>query len=359
MNIFVTGTAGFVGMHLSKRLLEAGHTVIGYDNVNDYYDVQLKRDRLDVLRPFDSFSFYEKDLADQVALNQCFEEGNIDVVINLAAQAGVRYSLENPQAYINSNILGFTNLLEACRHNDIKHLIYASSSSVYGANTKMPFSTSDEVNHPVSLYAATKKANELMAHTYSHLFSIPTTGLRFFTVYGPYGRPDMAYYSFTKNIIEGTTIKVFNNGEMMRDFTYIDDIVDGIVRLLDRPPKANPSWDQEHPDPSSSYAPYKLYNLGNNQPVKLMDFIQTLEKHLGIEAKKEFLPMQPGDVQATFADIDDLQLDTGFNPSTTIDEGLKKFVKWYKDYYNVKQIPVTTPSNYRKGLFTLKGSEKI
>ncbi|WP_096185782.1 NAD-dependent epimerase [Evansella halocellulosilytica] len=337
MNILVTGAAGFVGMHLAKRLLDEGHMVVGYDNLNDYYDVQLKKDRLEVLRSYDSFVFYEEDLADREALNHCFAKEQIDVVINLAAQAGVRYSLENPHVYIDSNIQGFTNILEACRHFDIKHLIYASSSSVYGANVKMPFSTSDEVNHPISLYAATKKSNELMAHTYSHLYNIPTTGLRFFTVYGPYGRPDMAYYSFTKNIVEGKTIKVFNNGEMMRDFTYIDDIVDGIVRLIDMPPQADDSWDRENPDPSSSYAPYKLYNIGNNQPVKLMDFIQTLEKHLGIEAKKEFLPMQPGDVQATYADIDSLNKATGFNPTTTIDEGLKNFVDWYKEYYDMKE----------------------
>lgn len=335
--MLISGAAGFVGMHLAKRLLDEGHTVIGYDNLNDYYDVQLKKDRLEILRSYDSFVFYEDDLADRDALNRCFAEEQIDVVINLAAQAGVRYSLENPHVYIDSNIQGFTNILEACRHFDIKHLIYASSSSVYGANVKMPFSTSDEVNHPISLYAATKKSNELMAHTYSHLYNIPTTGLRFFTVYGPYGRPDMAYYSFTKNIVEGKTIKVFNNGEMMRDFTYIDDIVDGIVRLIDVPPQADESWDRENPDPSSSYAPYKLYNIGNNQPVKLMDFIQTLEKHLGIEAKKEFLPMQPGDVQATYADIDSLNKATGFNPTTTIDEGLKNFVDWYKEYYDMKE----------------------
>ncbi|WP_100400329.1 NAD-dependent epimerase [Bacillus sp. FJAT-44742] len=335
MNILVTGVVGFIGMHLSKALLEKGHCIIGYDNVNDYYDTQLKKQRLQTLQPFKFFTFYEADLANREALNDCCETENIDIVINLAAQAGVRYSLENPRAYVDSNLVGFVNILEACRHNNVKHLIYASSSSVYGANVKMPFSTSDEVNHPVSLYAATKKSNELMAHTYSHLYNIPTTGLRFFTVYGPYGRPDMAYYSFTKNIVEGKPIKVFNNGEMMRDFTYIDDIVDGIVRLLDKPPKADEAWDRENPDPSSSYAPYKVYNIGNNQPVKLMDFIQSLEKHLGIEAKKEFLPMQPGDVEATYADIDDLQNATGFKPSTTIDEGLKKFVDWYKEYYKV------------------------
>lgn len=335
MSILVTGAAGFIGMHLSKRLLEDGYTVVGYDNVNDYYDVQLKRDRLGILNEYKSFNFYEADLVDREALENCFDQEKIEVVINLAAQAGVRYSLENPHAYIDSNILGFTNVLETSRHNKVKHLIYASSSSVYGANVKMPFSTSDEVNHPVSLYAATKKSNELMAHTYSHLFGLPTTGLRFFTVYGTYGRPDMAYFSFAKDIIAGNTIKVFNEGNMQRDFTYIDDIVDGIVRLIGKPPQANNEWNRENPDPNSSYAPYKIYNIGNNHPVKLMDFIQTLEKHLGMEGKKEFLPMQPGDVQATFADIDDLKKATGFQPSTTIDEGLKKFVEWYKEYYRV------------------------
>lgn len=335
MHVLITGVAGFVGNYLAERFIKNGHKVIGYDNINDYYDVQLKRDRLEGLFSYDSFTFYEEDLADRAALNRCFDQEEIEVVVNLAAQAGVRYSLENPHAYIDSNVQGFTNILEASRHYKVKHLIYASSSSVYGANVNMPFSTSDEVNHPVSLYAATKKSNELMAHTYSHLFNIPTTGLRFFTVYGPMGRPDMAYYSFTKKILAGEPIKVFNNGEMMRDFTYIDDIVDGIVRLLDHPPQANPDWDREHPDPSSSYAPYKLYNIGNNQPVKLMDFIQTLEKHLGVEAKKEYLPMQPGDVKATYADIEPLQRDTGFAPSTTIDEGLRKFVEWYKEYYKV------------------------
>ncbi|SEO25570.1 UDP-glucuronate 4-epimerase [Amphibacillus marinus] len=333
-NIFVTGASGFIGMHLSKALLNQGHKVIGYDNVNDYYDVQLKRDRLAILEPYDNFTFIEAGLEDRDRLNQVFENNQIDVIINLAAQAGVRYSIENPHAYVDSNLVGFVNILEAARHHKVKHLIYASSSSVYGANAKMPFSTEDEVNHPVSLYAATKKSNELMAHTYSHLYEIPTTGLRFFTVYGPMGRPDMAYFSFTKKILAGESIKVFNNGEMMRDFTYVDDIVEGIVRLIDQPPKANPAFDRENPNASESYAPYKVYNIGNNQPVKLMDFIQTLEKHLGVEAKKEFLPMQPGDVKATYADIDDLTAATGFKPTTSIDQGLKQFVDWYKSYYH-------------------------
>lgn len=334
MSILITGRSGFIGMHLSKKLLDQGHQIIGLDNLNDYYDVQLKKDRLEILNKYDNFTFYEADLADREAVEAIFDKEKIDVVINLAAQAGVRYSLENPHAYVDSNLVGFVNILESCRHHEIKHLIYASSSSVYGANVKMPFSTDDEVNHPVSLYAATKKSNELMAHTYSHLFNVPTTGLRFFTVYGPMGRPDMAYFSFTKKILAGETIQVFNNGEMMRDFTYIDDIVEGIERLIDQPPKANPDFDRENPTASGSYAPYKVYNIGNNQPVKLMDFIQTIEKHLGIEAKKEFLPMQPGDVKATYADIDDLTEATGFKPSTTIDQGIKKFVDWYMGYYH-------------------------
>ena len=334
MSILITGRSGFIGMHLSKKLLDQGHQIIGLDNLNDYYDVQLKKDRLEILNKYDNFTFYEADLADREAVEAIFDKEKIDVVINLAAQAGVRYSLENPHAYVDSNLVGFVNILESCRHHEIKHLIYASSSSVYGANVKMPFSTDDEVNHPVSLYAATKKSNELMAHTYSHLFNVPTTGLRFFTVYGPMGRPDMAYFSFTKKILAGETIQVFNNGEMMRDFTYIDDIVEGIERLIDQPPKANPDFDRENPTASGSYAPYKVYNIGNNQPVKLMDFIQTIEKHLGIEAKKEFLPMQPGDVKATYANIDDLTEATGFKPSTTIDQGIKKFVDWYMGYYH-------------------------
>ncbi|WOD63560.1 NAD-dependent epimerase [Niallia taxi] len=336
MSILVTGAAGFIGMHLSKKLLEMGYDVIGFDNINDYYDIQIKKDRLKLLSDFNNFKFYEAELSNQNEVNECFQEEDIDVVINLAAQAGVRYSLENPHAYIESNIQGFVNILEACRNYKIKHLIYASSSSVYGANVKMPFSTSDRVDHPVSLYAATKKSNELMAHTYSHLYGIPTTGLRFFTVYGPYGRPDMAYFSFTKNIIEGKTINIFNEGNMERDFTYIDDIVEGIVKLIDQPPTVNNEWNYKEPNPSSSYAPYKVYNIGNNKPVKLMEFITTLEKHIGKEAKKEYLSMQPGDVKATFADIDDIKKATGFEPITSINEGLEKFVNWYKSYYQVK-----------------------
>ncbi|WP_059106089.1 NAD-dependent epimerase [Shouchella shacheensis] len=333
MKVLVTGAAGFIGMHLSQRLIQQDIDVIGVDNLNDYYNPKLKKDRLSQLELDHKFTFVELDIANLEAINNLFNDYDITHVINLAAQAGVRYSLENPHAYIESNLVGFTNILEACRHNNVEHLIYASSSSVYGANKKMPFSTTDQVNHPVSLYAATKKSNELLAHTYSHLYGIPTTGLRFFTVYGPWGRPDMAYFSFTKNIMEGKSIKVFNNGEMMRDFTYIDDIVEGIVRLLDKKPEPNLEFDKERPDPSTSYAPYKVYNIGNNEPVKLMDFIRTIEKHVGKEAELEFLPMQPGDVEATYADIDDLKNSVGFSPSTSIDEGIKAFVDWYKSYY--------------------------
>ncbi|MFF2456983.1 NAD-dependent epimerase [Peribacillus simplex] len=332
MNILVTGAAGFIGFHLTKRLLSLDFKVIGVDNINDYYDVILKNNRLKILKDNPDFEFHNLDLANKEKLNQLFKDRTIDIVINLAAQAGVRYSIEHPDSYVKSNLVGFVNILEVCRHNNVKHLIYASSSSVYGANTKIPFSTKDPVDHPVSLYAATKKSNELMAHTYSHLYNIPTTGLRFFTVYGPWGRPDMAYYSFTKNIIEEKTIKVFNNGDMRRDFTYIDDIVEGIIRLLDKPPVYNIGWDRAHPDPSSSYAPYKVYNIGNNKPIKLMDFITTLEKLIGKKAKIEFFPMQPGDVKETYADIADLHADVGFYPSTTIEEGLTHFVNWYKNY---------------------------
>ncbi|AXF55307.1 NAD-dependent epimerase [Salicibibacter kimchii] len=334
MKILITGAAGFIGMHFARRLLDDGFNVVGLDNLNDYYQPQLKYDRIDVLNNYSHFRFAEGDLADREMLETLFHEESFTHVVNLAAQAGVRYSLENPHAYVGANLVGFTNILEACRHHEIEHLIYASSSSVYGANQKMPFSTSDEVNHPVSLYAATKKANELLAHSYSHLYNLPTTGLRFFTVYGPWGRPDMAYYSFTKDIMEGNPIKVFNNGEMMRDFTYINDIVEGMVRLLDYKPEGNPDFDKSNPNPSESYAPYKVYNIGNNQPVKLMDFIRTIEKHIGKEAKIEYLPMQPGDVEATYADIESLQMATGFSPSTTIDEGIGEFVEWYKEYYS-------------------------
>jgi UDP-glucuronate 4-epimerase len=330
MNILVTGAAGFIGFHLSKRLLAENFHVIGVDNLNDYYDVRLKNERLKQLEDYGMFSFYKVDLADSEGLNEIFESHSIPIVINLAAQAGVRYSLTHPHSYVHSNLVGFVNILEACRHYQVEHLLYASSSSVYGANTKTPFSTQDSVDHPVSIYAATKKANELMAHTYSHLFNIPTTGLRFFTVYGPWGRPDMAYYSFTKDIIEGNPIKVYNNGDMRRDFTYIDDIVEGIVKLLDHPPESNPNTDL---DPSTSHAPYKIYNIGNNSPVRLMDFIQTLENLIGKKAKIEFLPMQPGDVKETYADITDLQKAAGFSPATPLEIGLSQFVDWYKKYH--------------------------
>ncbi|MDQ1000716.1 UDP-glucuronate 4-epimerase [Neobacillus niacini] len=330
MNILVTGAAGFIGYHLSKRLLAEGHHVIGVDNLNDYYDVRLKSERLKQLENDEKFTFYKVDLADSAGLNKIFESHTIPIVINLAAQAGVRYSLTHPHSYVHSNLVGFVNILEACRHYQVEHLLYASSSSVYGANTKTPFSTQDPVDHPISIYAATKKANELMAHTYSHLFNIPTTGLRFFTVYGPWGRPDMAYYSFTKNIIEGNPIKVYNNGDMRRDFTYIDDIVEGILKLLEQPPEPDPNRDL---DPSTSHAPYKVYNIGNNSPVRLMDFINTLENIIGKKAKIEFLPMQPGDVKETYADITDLQKAAGFSPSTPLEIGLGHFVEWYKKYH--------------------------
>lgn len=335
MKILVTGAAGFIGFHLSKRLLAEGYHVIGVDNLNDYYDVQLKNERLKLLEKNTHFTFYQIDIADPEALNSIFEDHSFPIVINLAAQAGVRYSIVNPHAYVHSNLTGFINILEACRYFQVDHLIYASSSSVYGANTNIPFSTKDSVNHPVSLYAATKKANELMAHTYSHLYNIPTTGLRFFTVYGPWGRPDMAYYSFTKDIIEGNPIKVFNNGDMSRDFTFIDDIVEGIIRLLDHPPVGDEKWNSENPEPSSSYAPYKIYNIGNNNPVKLVEFIKILENLIGKKAKLEYLPMQPGDVKETYADIRNLQKDVGFSPSTPLEIGLAEMVAWYKKYHNI------------------------
>ncbi|HEX3029178.1 MAG TPA: NAD-dependent epimerase [Clostridia bacterium] len=333
--IFITGCAGFIGFHLSKRLLEEGHIVIGLDSVNNYYDVSLKEARLEQLKKFNQFIFYKASLEDTQAINDIFHENCFDTVINLAAQAGVRYSLENPRAYIDSNLVGFTNILEACRHNKVKHLIYASSSSVYGANTKIPFSVHDNVDHPLSLYAATKKANELMAHTYSHLYGLPVTGLRFFTVYGPWGRPDMALFIFTKAILEGRPINVFNNGKMMRDFTYVDDIVEGITRLIKKVPEPNNNWSGDKPDPGTSKAPYKIYNIGNNQPVELEEFISTLEHKLGKKAIKEYLPLQPGDVPKTYADVNDLMRDVGFKPKTTIDEGIGKFVDWYKAYYKI------------------------
>lgn len=333
MSIVVTGAAGFIGFHLSKQLLLLGYHIIGIDNLNEYYDIALKKERLSLLETNENFIFYKMDLANQEEVLSVFKNHSINIVINLAAQAGVRYSLTHPHSYVHSNLLGFLNILEACRQFPVKHLIYASSSSVYGANTKIPFSEKDPVDHPVSLYAASKKANELMAHTYSHLYDIPTTGLRFFTVYGPWGRPDMAYYSFTRDIIEGNPIKVFNHGDMSRDFTFIDDIVEGIVKLLHRPPKQLDERNREKPEASSSYAPFKIYNIGNNNPVKLLNFIQILEEKIGKKAKMVFLPMQPGDVKITYADITDLQRDIGFSPSTTLENGLASFVAWYKKYH--------------------------
>jgi len=332
-NVLVTGAAGFIGYHLCLRLLKDGCTVTGIDNINPYYDVSLKQARLERLTPFDTFSFFKLDIADKEALDKIFKSSKYDVVVNLAAQAGVRYSLENPQAYVDANIVGFVNLLECCRHNNIRHLVFASSSSVYGANTKMPFSVHHNVDHPVSLYAASKKANELMAHTYSHLFGLACTGLRFFTVYGPWGRPDMALFLFTRAISEQKPIQVFNHGKMQRDFTYIDDIIEGVVRIMGRLPEQNPSWNGDNPDPGTSYARYKIYNIGNNNPVELMEFIAVIEKVLGREAKKEFLDLQPGDVIATYADIDDLTKDVGFKPGTPIDTGIRRFVEWFKEYY--------------------------
>ncbi|MGD9211014.1 MAG: NAD-dependent epimerase [Desulfobacteraceae bacterium] len=331
----ITGAAGFIGFHLSKRLLQDGVEVIGVDNLNDYYDVTLKQSRLKILQEFDNFSFYKVDLSDKAGLTNIFKDCEIEIVVNLAAQAGVRYSLINPSAYIDSNIVGFLNILECCRHFNLKHLVFASSSSVYGANTKMPFSVHDNVDHPVSLYAASKKSNELMAHTYSHLFKLPCTGLRFFTVYGPWGRPDMALFLFTKSITEDKPIKIFNHGKMRRDFTYIDDIVEGIKRVMEKPPQPNPDWRGEKPDPGSSYTHYKIYNIGNNQPVELMAFVEAIEKALGKKAKKEFLDLQPGDVPATYANVDDLIKDVGFKPKTSIENGIGEFIDWYKKYYGV------------------------
>ncbi len=355
MKILVTGTAGFIGSHLAIRLLERGDEVVGLDNINDYYDQNVKYGRLQrtgIIEKLEDgkdiqygelltsskdkkYKFIKLNLEDKEAINKLFEDENFDTVCNLAAQAGVRYSLINPHAYVDSNIVGFVNLLEACRHNGVKHLTYASSSSVYGLNETMPFSVHDNVDHPISLYAASKKSNELMAHTYSHLYGLPTTGLRFFTVYGPWGRPDMALFLFTKAILEDKPIDVFNYGKMKRDFTYIDDIVEGIVRVIDNPPKGNPSWNGKNPDPGSSKAPYKIYNIGNNNPVELMEFIEAIEKALEKEAKKNMLPIQPGDVPATYADVSDLVEDLGYKPATSVEQGVNNFVKWYKEFFNV------------------------
>jgi UDP-glucuronate 4-epimerase len=331
--ILVTGAAGFIGFHLCKRLLDDRNTVIGLDNLNDYYDVKLKTARLAQLQGEKDFTFMKECLEDRASIAELFAREHFDVVVNLAAQAGVRYSLINPHAYINSNIVGFLNVLEGCRHTNVKHLVFASSSSVYGANTTMPFSVHHNVDHPVSLYAATKKANELMAHTYASLYNLPCTGLRFFTVYGPWGRPDMALFLFTKAILEGKPIDVFNYGKMQRDFTYISDIIEGVVRVMQRTPRSNPAWSGSNPDSATSYAPYRLYNIGNNNPVELMRFIETLEDVLGKKTEKNLLPIQAGDVPATYADVDDLTKDVGFKPSTPIEVGITKFVTWYRQYY--------------------------
>ena len=333
MKILVTGAAGFIGFHTSKKLLDRGDTVVGLDNFNDYYDVALKEGRAEMLADYDNFKLVRIDLADRSAMEALFAEEKFDKVINLAAQAGVRYSIENPHSYIDSNIVGFVNILEGCRHNDVKHLVYASSSSVYGANTTMPFSVHQNVDHPLALYGATKKANELMAHTYSNLYKLPTTGLRFFTVYGPYGRPDMALFLFTKNIIAGKPIDVFNYGKHRRDFTYIDDIVEGVVRTMDHTAEPNENWDPAKPDPGTSMAPYRLYNIGNQQPVELMDYIGAIEKTLGKKAEMNLLPLQPGDVPDTWADTESLANDVGYQPSTTIEVGVKNFVEWYLEFY--------------------------
>jgi len=333
MKVLVTGAAGFIGFHTAKALLDRGDQVVGLDNLSDYYDVSLKRARLAELDGRNGFSFVKADLADRAAMTGLFEEGRFDRVVNLAAQAGVRYSIEHPHCYVDSNLVGFLNVLEGCRHNGVEHLVYASSSSVYGANTQMPFSVHDNVDHPLSLYAATKKSNELMAHTYAHLYRLSVTGLRFFTVYGPWGRPDMSLFLFTRKILAGEPIDVFNNGNHSRDFTYIDDIVEGVVRTLDRIAKPDPAWDGAKPDPGTSNAPYRLYNIGNNSPVGLMHFIETLEKTLGKTAKKNFLPLQPGDVPETYADIDDLRQAVGFSPKTSIEDGIARFVEWYRGYY--------------------------
>ena len=333
MRVLVTGAAGFIGSHLAHRLLDRGDEVLGFDNLNDYYDPTLKQARLDRLLPREGFSFVQASLEDRAAVERAFAEFRPQRVVNLAAQAGVRYSLENPHAYIDSNIVGFTNILEACRHGGVEHLVYASSSSVYGANRKLPFAVEDSVDHPVSLYAATKKANELMAHTYSHLFGLPTTGLRFFTVYGPWGRPDMALFLFTRNILEGKPIDVFNHGRHSRDFTYVDDIVEGVVRTLDRVPGPDPAYDPLQPNPGSSSAPYRVYNIGNHQPVELLRYIEVLEDKLGRKAERNLLPLQPGDVPDTCADVEALVRDTGYSPSTPIETGIARFVDWYRAYY--------------------------
>ena len=333
--VLVTGAAGFIGFHVAQRLLSSGREVVGLDIVNDYYDPKLKEARLDILKRQPGFTFVKLNLADRPAIKSLFERYRFAIVVHLAAQAGVRYSLQNPHAYVDANIEGFVNILEGCRHTGCKHLLFASSSSVYGANTKLPFSVQDNVDHPISLYAASKKANELMAHAYSHLYRIPATGLRFFTVYGPWGRPDMAMFIFAKAIIEGTPIRLFNHGNMRRDFTYVGDVAEAIVRLMDRPPQGNPDWSGDTPDPATSAAPWRIYNIGNNNPEALLHVVALLEKEFGRTAAKEMLPMQPGDVPATYADVDDLVRDIGFRPSTKIEQGIAQFAKWYRDYHKL------------------------
>lgn len=335
MKVLVTGAAGFIGFHVSQALLARGDEVVGIDNLNDYYEVALKDARLAQLTPHERFRFIRMDIGDRVAMADLFETEGFEKVVHLAAQAGVRYSLENPHAYADSNLVGFLNILEGCRQTHVKHLVYASSSSVYGANESMPFAVHDNVDHPVSLYAATKKANELMAHSYSHLYGLPTTGLRFFTVYGPWGRPDMSPFLFVRAILEGKPLKVFNHGKHRRDFTYIDDIVDGVIRVLDHVAAPNAQWSGLKPDPASSAAPWRLYNIGNSQPVELLDYINHIEQALGKTTHKELLPLQPGDVEHTYADVKQLKLDTGYAPSTPIQSGIQRFVNWYKDFYNV------------------------
>lgn len=336
MKILVTGTAGFIGNHLALRLLQRGDEIIGMDNLNDYYDVNLKLARLELLKDYRHYTHIAADLADRAAMENLFKQHRPQRVVNLAAQAGVRYSLQNPHAYIDSNIVGFMNILEGCRHNQVEHLVYASSSSVYGANETMPFSVHDNVDHPLSLYAASKKANELMAHTYSYLYNLPTTGLRFFTVYGPWGRPDMALFLFTQSILRGEPIKVFNYGKHRRDFTYIDDIVEGVIRTLDHIAQSNPGWNGANPDPGSSKAPWRVYNIGNQQPVELLRYIEVLEQCLGKQAEKHLLPLQPGDVPDTYADVEALASDVGYRPSTPIEVGVARFVEWYKEYYKIQ-----------------------
>jgi UDP-glucuronate 4-epimerase len=334
MNVLITGAAGFIGNELALRLTARGDEVVGIDNLNDYYDVALKQARLDRLKDEPRFTFLKLDIADRAAMSKLFTEQRFDTVVNLAAQAGVRYSLENPAAYVDANLTGFANILEGCRQSKVKHLVFASSSSVYGANTKLPFTEQDNVDHPVSLYAASKKANELMAHSYAHLYNLPCTGLRFFTVYGPWGRPDMAYFSFTRKILAGEAIPVFNEGRMKRDFTYIDDIIEGVVRVIDRLPRGDEQWDGDEPNPATSYAPYRIFNIGANNVVRLLDFIRVLEDCIGKKASLNMLPMQSGDVRATFANVDALQEAVGYKPSTSIETGLQRFVDWYRQYYS-------------------------